>query len=244
MDHDCEPFMAALSAQADGEDLVMDAAQLESHLSSCGACQQYEASVDKLLGRSRVTAAPQMPDLARSVVKKQGAAERLASIGIVRGLLALVAVQVIILAIPDLLTADTAAGPAHAARHLGAFSLAYAAGLLLVVIRPARARTMLHVAAVLAGAMVLIAVVDVAQGRVPLLGESTHLPEILSVWFLWLLARTKPEAVLSDAEPSDAEPSDTEPSDTELSDATGQEATSESPRLRVVGPGESGQAGD
>ena len=103
---------------------------------------------------------------------------------------------------------------------------------------------MLHVAAVLAGAMVLIAVVDVAQGRVPLLGESTHLPEILSVWFLWLLARTKPEAVLSDAEPSDAEPSDTEPSDTELSDATGQEATSESPRLRVVGPGESGQAGD
>ncbi len=210
--------MAALSARADGEDLGMDSAELDAHLATCAQCKQFEASINQLLGPTRVAAAPQMSDVSRSVVKKQGAAERLASIGIVRALLGLVAVQVIVFAIPDLLTADTSAGPAHAARHLGAFSLAYAAGLILVVIRPARARTMLHVAAVLAAAMVLIAVVDVAQGRVPLLGESTHLPEILSVWFLWILARPKPDTTRSSSPNSPTE--------------------EQSVGLRVVGPGE------
>ena len=77
---------------------------------------------------------------------------------------------------------------------------------------------MLHVAAVLAAAMVLIAVVDVAQGRVPLLGESTHLPEILSVWFLWILARPKPDTIRSSSPNSPTE--------------------EQSVGLRVVGPGE------
>ena len=51
--------------------------------------------------------------------------------------------------------------------------------------RPARrrrpagtGRTMLPVAAVLAGALVITAVVDLVDGRVPLVGEAQHLPEV------------------------------------------------------------------
>ena len=80
----------------------------------------------------------------------------------------------------------------HAARHLGAFTAAYGVGLLVVAVRPARARTMLPVAAVLAGALVITALVDLLDGRIPLVGEAQHLPEVLSVVLVWLLAIPRP----------------------------------------------------
>ena len=51
---------------------------------------------------------------------------------------------------------------------------------------------MLPVAAVLAGALVITAVVDLVEGRVPLVGEAQHLPEVLSVVLIWLLAVPSP----------------------------------------------------
>ena len=65
-------------------------------------------------------------------------------------------------------------------------------GLLVVVVRPARARAMLPVAAVLAGALAITALVDLARGEVPLMGETSHLPELISVLLLWLLAVPAP----------------------------------------------------
>ena len=119
------------------------------------------------------------------------------------------------LAVPDLLATGDAA---HSARHLGAFSVAYAVGLIVVVVRPARARTMFHVAIVLAAGMVVTAVVDIAQGRVPLVNEALHIPELFSVLFLWLLARPRPDAPAS-AGPADAGPGDTGLGDTVHDDA-------------------------
>jgi hypothetical protein len=40
----------------------------------------------------------------------------------------------------------------------------------------------------LAGALLISAVIDIAEGHVPLTGETMHLPEVLSVVFIWLLA--------------------------------------------------------
>ena len=57
------------------------------------------------------------------------------------------------------------------------------------VLRPARARTVLPVAVVLAVALAATATVDVVRGDVPLVSEATHIAELLSVLFLWLLAR-------------------------------------------------------
>jgi hypothetical protein len=48
---------------------------------------------------------------------------------------------------------------------------------------------MLHVAVVLVGALAITGLVDVAQGRAPLVGEAVHIPELLSVLFLWILCR-------------------------------------------------------
>ena len=72
---------------------------------------------------------------------------------------------------------------------------------------------MLPVAAVLAGAIVITAVVDLVEGRVPLVGEAWHLPEIISVVLVWLLAVPAPRRPA-------------------LSPARSEPATS----LRVVGP--------
>ena len=102
-------------------------------------------------------------------------------------LLAVVAVEIIVVSIPALL-GDEPAASTHASRHLGAFAVAYGAGLLVVVARPARARTMFPVAAVLGCALVITAVVDLAQGHIPLVGEAAHVPELVSVILLWLIA--------------------------------------------------------
>ena len=63
---------------------------------------------------------------------------------------------------------------------------------------------MLPVAAVLAGALVITAVVDLVDGRVPLVGEAQHLPEVVSVVLVWLLAvpGAAPPGALAGAEPA------------------------------------------
>ena len=91
----------------------------------------------------------------------------------------------------------------HATRHLGAFSVAYGVGLLVDAVRPARARTMLPVAAVLSGALLVTAIVDLLQGRVPLLGEATHLPEMISVLLIWMLANPRRPRSGASRRPSD-----------------------------------------
>ena len=128
-----------------------------------------------------------MPDLPQRVaraVAEQDRARRPA----VRIMLTVVAVEIIALSLPALVLGDEADTSAHGARHLGAFTVAYGVGLLVVAARPARARTMLPVAGVLAGALLITALVDLANGRVPLVGEARHLPEIASVVLVWLLA--------------------------------------------------------
>jgi predicted anti-sigma-YlaC factor YlaD len=182
----CEPYMVAISAQVDGEDPDIDTATLEEHLQHCASCRRFADDAASMRRRSRVGAAPDIPDLSRQVVQRTAAADRSSAAWMARWLLALVAVQIVVLAVPDLLASGESA---HASRHLGAFGLAYAAGLIVVVVRPARARTMLQVALVLAAAMVVAATVDIAQGRVPLVNEAIHIPELFSLLFLWLLTR-------------------------------------------------------
>ena len=81
-------------------------------------------------------------------------------------------------------------------------STSLAVGLLVVVARPARARTMLPVATVLAGALFITAVIDLVNGKVPLIDETSHLPELLSVVLIWLLAVPSPRrAAAADGAP-------------------------------------------
>jgi len=128
------------------------------------------------------------PDLATTIARLNAAADRAAHWSVLRVVLAVVAVQVIAFSLPALVLGEEHDTATHAARHLGAFGVAYGVALIVVVIRPARARSILPVALVLAGAQLIAAIVDLASGRIPLVGEAQHLPQLISVVLIWLLA--------------------------------------------------------
>ncbi len=183
----CEPWQLAISAQIDGEDPGIEPRLIEAHLDGCPECRRFQAVSEMGRRSARIQPAEEMPDISKQMSRMNSAIDRAASLSIPRVLLALVAADVFFFAIRNLL-GDDGESAAHTGRHLGAFSFAYAVGLVVVVVRPARARTMLPVAAVLAGALLVTAVVDLLNGSVPLIGETSHLPELLSVALIWMLA--------------------------------------------------------
>jgi predicted anti-sigma-YlaC factor YlaD len=176
---------------ADGEDPGLDPALVEAHLSRCRACRTYRDHVHELR-RMTFRAAPRLPDLSARVAKLDRLADRASRWAVARGLLVVVALQIIGLSVPALVLGDERATSPHVARHLGAFTIAYGVALLVVAARPARARTVLPVAYVLAGALAITAVVDIVDGQIPLAGEALHLPELMSVVLIWLLAVPAP----------------------------------------------------
>jgi predicted anti-sigma-YlaC factor YlaD len=181
----CERWREAISARADGEELAVDGRMLEAHLHRCPRCRSFAATAPMAVAGAPTAAPPD--ELPRRIARLTAAADRAATWSMVRALLAVVAVEIIVVAVPPLLGDEQATSP-HAARHLGAFAVAYGVGLLVVVARPARARTMLPVAIVVAAALVIGSIVDLAQRRIPLFDEAAHLPEVVSVVLVWLLA--------------------------------------------------------
>ena len=127
-----------------------------------------------------------MPDLERAIAKRIRLVTGLGRWTIARAVLATCALEVMVFSVPDMLGSGSAT--AHDARHLGSFSIAFGMMLMIVVVRPTRARMMLPVAGVLAVALTISASVDLFNGQVPLLGEARHLPEVISVGVLWILA--------------------------------------------------------
>ena len=45
----------------------------------------------------------------------------------------------------------------------------------------------------LAAALLITAVIDVAEGHVPLVNEAAHIPELVSVALVWVLSRPTPD---------------------------------------------------
>lgn len=184
----CDRTRDAISAMIDGETADIEPRLVDAHLRHCADCRAFQEHADATRRLGAIGVAPDMPDLSRRVTKLAAIADRAGAWSIARVLLAVVAAQIIVFSIPGLAAQDSAGTSAHDARHLGAFTTAYAVALIVVVIRPARARTVLPVACVLAGAIIITAVVDLVNGNIPLLGEALHLPEILSVGLIWALA--------------------------------------------------------
>ena len=187
-DMDCSRWRDALSATADGEVADIDERLVAAHVARCAGCQAYKEIIDTSPSFARIDTSAEMPDMSTRISKLNAAADRAAHWSVLRIILAVVAVQVIAFALPALLLGEENGVETHAARHLGAFGVAYGVALLVVVARPARARSILPVALVLAGAQVLGAIVDLATGRIPLVGEARHLPQLISVVLIWLLA--------------------------------------------------------
>jgi predicted anti-sigma-YlaC factor YlaD len=187
----CDRWQEALSAQADGEDTGVEPRLVEAHVAHCTTCASFAAAIEGSRRRAVVQPAPAMPDLSRRVSKLNAVADRASRWSVVRALLAVVAIEVIVVSLPSLVSGEGEVN-AHDARHLGAFTIAYGVALMVAAVRPARARTVLPVAAVLAGALLITAVVDLTRGVVPLIDETTHIPEVISVVLIWLLAVPAP----------------------------------------------------
>lgn len=188
----CESWREAVSAAADGEDPGVEARLVRAHLAGCPGCRAFRDATEQSRRSTHVRAFEAVPDLARRITKLAALADRAARWSVARVLLAVVALEIILFSVPALILGDEASTSAHAARHLGAFTVAYGAGLLVVVVRPARARTMLPVSLVLAGALVISAVIDLINGKIPLTGETQHLPELISVVLIWLMTIPPP----------------------------------------------------
>jgi predicted anti-sigma-YlaC factor YlaD len=181
----CSEWRDAVSAMIDGEDPGIETALVDAHLDHCADCAAFRTFATGLR-RARLHEATPMADLSPRVVKAARVADRRSAWGLARLLLAVCAAAIIAWSIPDLL-GHGQGGETHAARHLGAFTVAFGAALLVVVARPARARSMLPVAMVLGFTLIITATIDLIGGHAPLIGEATHIPELASVVLLWLL---------------------------------------------------------
>ena len=186
----CDPWLEAISARTDGETPSIDDRLIEGHLATCASCRDYAENLHRLR-RAVVDVATPMPDLSGRVVKAARLADRGSVWWVLRLGLGIVAVQVFVLSAPALFLGHESGTNAHAARHLGSFAVAYAIGLLVVALRPAKARGMLPLAAALAGCLAITAVIDIAEGRVPAVTEIHHLPEVVGLVLVWLLAIPK-----------------------------------------------------
>ena len=139
-------------------------------------------------------------DLSDRVVAMAGAVDRGRVRWLVRALLGVMAAIEMAIAVPLLFGFRTDGDP-HLARHVGAFTAAYAFGLAAVALRPAKARAMVPITVALGVAMAGGAVADIVRGETPALGELSHLPEILGLVLVWMMATHRGA---SPAEPQDA----------------------------------------
>lgn len=186
---DCDRAREAISAALDGEASPVADAEVQRHLRDCPDCAAFAATAAAQHRRMRVGPAEPVPDLHGRVVAAARRADRSGPRRLLRLALAAVATTEATLALAEL--TGEGATP-HATRHLGAFSVAVAIGLFVVVVRPARARAFLALTATLAGAVVVGAVVDLARGATPALAETRHVVEVAAFVVVWLLARDGP----------------------------------------------------
>ncbi|QXC62887.1 zf-HC2 domain-containing protein [Aquihabitans sp. G128] len=194
----CQSCREALSARLDGEDPGVADAVLDRHLASCAACRAFADGSALVRRRLAVRPAEAVPDLTAPILaaayadRRQAAAaaaRSAASAHWTRWALLGVALTQLALSLPPMLFGHDANAPIHLARELGAWDLALAAALLLVVFRPARALGLVPFAGALALAMLVGAVIDVASGRTAPWAESTHLLELVGLALLWVISR-------------------------------------------------------
>lgn len=180
----CADWKEAISSRADGQNLDFDCtdSDIDEHVAICSDCASFAAFVPKLKRRGMREASAQ-PDLSRFITKSVQLNDGRSCWAVSRAVLATCALEILFFSFKDLFSS------AHDSRHLGAFSASVGIAFLMVALRPTRARMMLPVTVILGLTLVLGAIFDVIGGRVPLLTEARHVPELISVWMIWLLAK-------------------------------------------------------
>jgi predicted anti-sigma-YlaC factor YlaD len=194
----CTHIRDAISARLDGEDPTIDDHVIEEHLGTCASCRGFAASATRLHRASRLTPAPEVPDLTPAILAAIGddsaaaGAARSEQVAL-RWVLAALALVQIGVALPALLLGSDSGVPVHTARHIGSFDVAVAVGFLFAAWRPARISGLLPVVAALVACLLGSSLLDVAAGNTGALGEAHHAIDFAGLAVLWLLSRTLPK---------------------------------------------------
>jgi hypothetical protein len=183
----CDDAREAISAGLDGEVPSVEPAQVEGHLGRCSACRSWRESAHAHTRLVRLRAAEPRwrpsAGLLGAVTLGAFHRRRRRSILVTRaGLLALAGAQVAIV-VPTWLF-----GGHDAARDVGAFDLAMAAGFLVAAVRPDRSRGMVAIVGTAAALLLATAVVETATGRTGALSEAPHLVAVLGWALLYRLS--------------------------------------------------------
>ena len=182
----CEQWQDAVSARLDGEDPGIPAGALDAHLATCARCRNFAARIDPL-DRLTHTSRYDVPDRSADILAAVRGDRRVrprATDLVPRVALGLVGVLQLLASLPYLWSLTDA----HAARDLAAFQLALAIGFLVAAARPATATGLLPTAVALVAVLAVVVAGDIAVGRVAAGAETIHLPEVVGVALLWLLA--------------------------------------------------------
>lgn len=179
----CSQVRIALSARLDGEDPGLAPAVIDDHLAGCAGCRQWQASAAAVTPMLRVPAAPDLTELVLARVaadRVEVAASRARWAEGLRLVLGGFAAVQLLLALPGVLGLEGT----HAHHEVAAVAVAF----LLAAFKPALAKPYAPVAVVLAGCLVLSAVLELARGETTFTHQAGHLMTILPTAMLVALA--------------------------------------------------------
>jgi predicted anti-sigma-YlaC factor YlaD len=199
----CSSFRQAASARLDGEPLGMAAADLDRHLAGCPACAAWTGAAADLTRRSRLSAAPVVPDLTAQVLAalpavlpgaRTAARTRLVDTAL-RVLLGAVAVAQAGLAWPALMAGTASmSAPVHMAHETGAWNAALAVAFAAVALTPRWASGSLPVLGAFTAFLVTTTVRDLVDGHVDADRAVTHLLLVAGVLVVAVIAwRRRPQ---------------------------------------------------
>ena len=190
----CETVREALSARIDGEEEPIPAETVDRHLAACSACQGWFRRAEMLRRSMIVHTAPQVPDLADTIMAELPPQVRVAHV--IRAVLAAVAVAQTSLALTQLFGVDTGMTGGHGAFMMGhmthesaAWNLAVGIGLIWAALRTRAAAAQLPMLTVFVGVLTAASLLDLSHGEVTVSRLVTHLPVLLGVALLYLVHR-------------------------------------------------------
>ena len=176
-----------ISAAIDGEVDPATLGHVDAHVESCADCLEWRTRAHALRRSLALTPARAETDLTAVILARAGVPD----VGRgewIRALLGAIALTLILVNLPLLITGSAAGADTHVGRHLGAFGVALAIGLGFAALRPERALGMLPLAGALGATLAVTAVIDTATGASTMLSEARHVVELLGVVMLWVIS--------------------------------------------------------
>jgi predicted anti-sigma-YlaC factor YlaD len=185
--NDC-PWWEQVSAGADGELAAAERAAAEAHAATCPDCSASLRTPNVL--RPSPHAAVETVSSGASVFDQERLSDRerrWLSGRWARRLLAVVAIVIVVDAIPTYISGHGVSAESHAARHLAAWQIGFGVGLFVAAWVSRLSHAMLAFAMTFATLTVVAKVIDLIGGHRGPWADPVHLVELIGVVLLWRL---------------------------------------------------------